>query len=222
MKLYPILFEKIRSKDNFDIREFKALKTIEELRSYVREHELQKLGAGNSRLVYALSSRFALKVALYDQGLEQNEAEVKLSETPGIENVIAKVHSHDPEYKWIIADLVRPLSWLNKPTEEKDFESKTGVSRQEFSNLLRYSSSDQFPGTSYTANNKDDKNPWDNHPNNKFLVGLRKLIDSGVSAPDLGRLEQYGITPDGRVVILDYGGTVSILKQKPSSESNDS
>ena len=220
MKLYPILFEKIRSKGNFDIREFKALKTIEELRSYAREHELQKLGAGNSRIVYALSSRFAVKIALYDQGLEQNEAEVKLSETSGINNVMAKVHSHDPEYKWIIADLVRPLSWLHNDKESKDFENKTGVSRQEFSNLLRYSSSGQFHSL-HNSDDKDGKDPWDNYPDSKFLVGLRKLIDSGVSAPDLGRMEQYGIAPDGRVVILDYGGTVSILTQKTSQESND-
>jgi hypothetical protein len=220
MKLYPILFEKIRSKDNFDIREFKALKTIPEVRRYVREHELQKLGVGNSRIVYALSSRFALKIALFNQGLEQNEAEVKLSKTPGVEDVIAKVHSYDPEYKWIIADLVRPLNWLHKPKEAKDFESKTGVSSQEFTNLLRHSSDKQFPDRSYGDNPKDDKDPWDNYPDNKFLKGLRKLIDSGVSAPDLGRLEQYGVTPDGRVVILDYGGTVSVLTKPPTTESN--
>ena len=201
MKLYPILFEKIRSKDNFDIREFKALKTIPEVRRYVREHELQKLGVGNSRIVYALSSRFALKIALFNQGLEQNEAEVKLSKTPGVEDVIAKVHSYDPK-------------------EAKDFESKTGVSSQEFTNLLRHSSDKQFPDRSYGDNPKDDKDPWDNYPDNKFLKGLRKLIDSGVSAPDLGRLEQYGVTPDGRVVILDYGGTVSVLTKTPPTESN--
>ena len=220
MKLYPILFEKIRSKDKFDIREFKKLKTIPEVRNYIREHELQKLGAGNSRIVYALSSRFALKIALFNQGLEQNEAEVQLSKTPGVENVIAKVHSYDPEYKWIIADLVRPLNWLRKPKEAKDFENKTGVSNQEFSKLLSYSSNKQFSDRSYGDNPQDNKNPWDNYPNNKFLIGLHKLIDSGVSAPDLGRIEQYGITPDGRVVILDYGGTVSVLTKTPPTESN--
>ncbi len=214
MKLYPILFEKIRSKQNFDIREFKTLKSIPEIRNYVRDHELEKVGAGNSRIVYALSSRFALKIATYNQGIDQNQEEVKLSKTPGIENVIAKIHSYDPEYKWIIADLVRPLNWLNK--SEKDFENKTGISREEFSELLDYSSNKQFPQFSNKTFQDNSQDPWDNYQNNKFNQGIRELINLGLSAPDLGRLEQYGITPDGRVVILDYGGTLGVFERNPS------
>lgn len=56
------LNEKLRAK-GFNIREFKALASIQEMAEYCREKGLKYLGAGVSRITYLLSSGKAIKIA---------------------------------------------------------------------------------------------------------------------------------------------------------------
>lgn len=75
------LFERIRSR-TFDWNEFvnvtstgKPKEKINHALQYADEHGLLKLGEGNTRRVFVLSSRMVLKIALDDYGRQQNKRE---------------------------------------------------------------------------------------------------------------------------------------------------
>ena len=203
MKLSEILFEGIRSA-TFDLKYFKQLETLDKMNEYADEH-LQKVGVGSSRRVFVLSSRYALKIANgYDdegvRGIAQNEEEARLSNIRDIGVVVAKVQSHDDEYRWIIQELVRPLkSW-------EEFDSITGYSHQELLGILEQPFSDY---QDFRENYEEDSEL----ANSDFVAALYKLKDYGLEFEDLTGRAQWGKTADNRVVLLDYGGTSDVLEQ---------
>jgi len=70
---------------------------------------LPYLGQGTSRSTFALSGGKVLKIATNDAGVGQNQAEVEIwsnSKSP----YITQVYDNSPDYKWIIAEIVKPLS----------------------------------------------------------------------------------------------------------------
>jgi len=96
---------------------------------------LEIIGSGSTRTAYVLNTRKALKVAVGDYtdpktlddpdamaraveagedftGTAQNrrEAEVFAGASDVVKPALAAVLDHDPEYRWIISELVRPLS----------------------------------------------------------------------------------------------------------------
>ena len=195
MKLSHILYEKIRSK-SFNIQEFKQLKTPKEMVDYAREHNLQPLGRGSSRRAYVLSSRFALKIAnpkFQEAGRAQNEAEARATETASetVKFVIPQVRQHNPQYNWIISDLVRPANNM------REVAKHAGIHESQLWSLLE----DGIPLEHLESSLQQ----------NPFVKGLEAVILSGVSARDLVSEHQFGITTDGRAVVLDYGGTNTVL-----------
>ena len=203
IKLSRLLFEGIRSK-TFDMHEFRGFETLEEMNEYADEH-LQRVGLGSSRRVFVLSSRYALKIANgYDddgvRGIAQNEEETRLSGIRDIGVIVARVTSHDDEYRWIIQELVRPLkSW-------KEFDGITGYSHEELLDILVDSFSDY-------QDFRDNYDVDSELANSDFVAALYKLKDYGLDFSDLEGIQQWGKTADNRVVLLDYGGTSDVLEQ---------
>jgi DNA-binding phage protein len=195
MKLSHILYEKIRSK-SFNIQEFKQLKTPEEMVDYAEQCGLTFINAGSSRRAYVLSSRFVLKIAnpkLQGAGRAQNEAEARATETASetVKFVIPQVRQHNPQYNWIISDLVRPANNMEEVAKH------AGIHESQLWSLLE----DGIPLEHLESSLQQ----------NPFVKGLEAVILSGVSAEDLTSKSQFGITADGRAVVLDYGGTNTVL-----------
>lgn len=65
-----------------------------------------------------LRSKRVLKIALNKQGIAQNEAEINIFTNPITKPIVAKVYDYDPNFLWIISELVRP-SELHPPVEPK-------------------------------------------------------------------------------------------------------
>lgn len=188
------MFEKIRStKDmahgrlgnKFDLKKFKSLEAINLMVRYA-DTFLEQLGKGSSRMAFLYSSKYALKIAINEKGLAQNEAEVDVATNPKSKLVIAKIYSADPEYKWVISDLVKPIK------SEKEFESLTGTQWEDFLDALYFAihgEGEEKKNSAFTdaviATAKT----------NKLLTG------------DLKSIEHWGKTPSGRAVLLDYGFT---------------
>lgn len=196
-----IIFEKIRSvKKNspfgsrFDFKKFRSLDNIEFMRGYA-DSFLQVLGEGSSRVAYALSSNKVLKIALNGKGVDQNIAELDVFTNPATKPMVAKVQDYDPEYRWIIADSVRIFN------SEEEFEKETGVNFKEFVEDIKQSLIRK------------------QQPESDLAVStLKTIMSSNLMLGDVARIEHWGKSSDGRVVLLDYGFTKEVWQLHYSSK----
>lgn len=210
MKLYKILFEGIR----FDVNRLKGLRDIENIVDYVEKTGLRMVGRGSSREVYILSSKYALKLARFednepsrfDIGIAQNEAEKGIWDRAGeeVRRVLPKVYSGDSNGYWLIVDLVRPLR------DSGEFkELSGGISLLDFKEIVEMFSSEDI-GTVL----EDNADMIENEDVSSLLVSVGKLVQGySVNPLEVGDVWQWGKTSDGRLVLLDSGGTEEVLDQ---------
>lgn len=186
----------------FDLKQFKSIQDDEDRRAYALEN-LKELGEGGSRIVFLLSSRYALKVANTDRGKSQNATESAISSDPKFGKVLARVHSHAPDFSWVISDLVRPL------TSEDEFENVFGIPFEEFVQVIQGSDYHKWVGNPQWGVKSKSIYPGkgDESVGTYGLIDtLRTLIKSKkLHTPELQFIDHWGKTGDGRIVILDYG-----------------
>lgn len=193
-----VMVEKIRTQKNsnirfgpkFDLKQFKSLEHVKHLNLYAETY-LEKIGRGSSRAAYVFSSRYVLKIAVNNKGIAQNEAEVDAYTNPQSKPVIAKIYDFDPDYKWLMSELVRPLD------NETEFEKFTGIDFE------------VFMGQVYDLINKEI-NP--EKCSKLAAATTHTMLHNNILTYDIDRFDHWGATPDGRVVILDYGYTEGVFK----------
>lgn len=193
-----LLLEKIRSTkkdspfgDKFDLKKFKALENVHQLNAYA-ESFLQKLGQGSSRAAYVLSNRYVLKIAINNKGIAQNETEVGVYTNPKTRAVIAKVHAFDPDYKWVIADAVRELK------SDEDFTQSTGLNWYTFLHQVESIGKGRH---------------LDSEPSDLAKAMGETMKQNNLLMGDIKEVGHWGKTPDGRVVMLDYGFTGEVWEK---------
>lgn len=204
-----LVIEKIRSRktpggETFDLKRFKSLNDINDMHDYAGKY-LDKLGTGSSRAAYLMSGRYALKIALNNKGIGQNEAELDVYTNPATKRIIAKVYAADERDKWLVADLVKPV------TSEKEFEELAGVSWKDFGKQV-------YEGLKlHDVDNASDfaKAVVATAHSNRLLLG--DLVDQ-LNSPFKSVIDHWGKTPDGRIVLLDYGFTEDVDKQHYAPE----
>ena len=99
------------------IRSLHAMETNKEILTACRLAGLEIVGAGSSRIVFALNDRLVIKVANSDAGVDQNETECKVwnfldYDRPHLKQYFAKVHMHlcDPDNLFIVMDRLSTAS----------------------------------------------------------------------------------------------------------------
>lgn len=202
------LFEKIRSK-SFDWNEFVNVTSIgkpfqqrKRALQYAEENGLLKLGEGSSRRVFMLTPKLALKIAMDDDGRSQNKKEdVVYNKTHS--PVITKVFKNSDDYTWIVSELVRPVK------SDNEFYDLTGININDIRCVLFIATpqSKDVYTSSYNASMKlkIKQSHYDLLENDfvKDLIGLVKKTK--IAVYDIDRIQQYGVTTDQRVVLLDFG-----------------
>lgn len=179
----------------FEFSEFFELRRLNDLLEYAGER-LEKLGEGSSRVAFILNSRRTLKVAKNVKGRAQNKTESEVSSSSRFGHLLARVFAFDSETSsWLISDLVRPL----KSSEE--FRQLTGISFYTMTDVIdaSFADGDELSSTllRFAVHDTTQK---------KFLVDLVRMIEEmQLDASELEDWEHWGKTPDGRIVILDYG-----------------
>ena len=168
--------------------------------------KLRFLGQGSSREVFALDAKRALKMARNEKGIAQNQAELSIA-TDAEGGLVAKIFQYDPEYKWLVSELVRPI------TSGEEFKHLTGISWGVFVHLIYHSY--DWEHVLLTID------PWRLEPGEtpekirkspflvKAMAGLSSIQETLLEG-DLVRLDHWGKTPDQRVVLLDYGFTEDV------------
>lgn len=208
----------------FRMNEFTKLVEPQQMHKYAREH-LRYLGEGSSRTVFLLSSRYVLKLAGLSskyipdraprdmgKGLGQNKAEIEISHSPIAKDLVAHTHQIDPGYKWIVADLVRPVS-------RTEFRLMTGISSGDLLHIfsgvdiirLLEENPDLNPDDLY---HEDLLNEHDHElATNPFVSKLARAAAELSLLPGDIHVDHFGKTPDGRIVLFDYGFTQDVLAQ---------
>lgn len=212
-----LMVEKVRTKkgqkgvmgDRFDLKRFKSLPDQRSMLAYASKF-LQKLGTGSSRATFLLSGKHALKIALNEKGVGQNEAEMDVFTNSKNSNIVAKVYDYDENSRWIVSDAVREFS------DPKEFQQLTGTDWETFAKTVY-----DWLGRKATKTMKPDG----------FTASVIKFAQANKMLPgDIEEINHWGKTADGRVVMLDYGQTEGVwnkhykdnqLPQAKSAASDD-
>lgn len=200
----------------FNLAKFKSFTDLYDMTKYAKEH-LSYIGAGSSRMTFALSSGKVLKLAKHnssyeDAGRDQNKEEVEVSTTPGVSSIITKVFDFEPKFNWIISELVRPFN-------DEGYEESIGMDLMDFGEVLdmvikqNYTLKEAIEAiredsfTSDHARTLEEILKPDKIPVVSNLLKQIKSLAKRFNMPkgDLVAPDHYGKTANGRVVLLDYG-----------------
>ena len=203
-----LVIEKVRSKrvvktkwgsPTFNMKEFQSLPSSEIMMVYAMNY-LEPLGMGSSRSAFVLTPKKVLKIAKNPKGIAQNQAEQQVYTDPATADVAAKMYDADDQGRWIIADLVRPL------TNPSEFKQLTGVAWQEFVEdlTMTVSAFARKQGMQLRKSAPDFT---------KKVFSMAEKGSNKLKLGDLTVLDHWGKTPDGRVVILDYGFTEDVAEK---------
>lgn len=194
----------------FKDSELKSMKSISDIHKYASKN-LTRLGIpGSSRTAYLISSNKVLKVAMNEKGFAQNEAEVDVYTSPASKPITTKIFDYDPYFKWVKSELVRPFTDENNANEE--FEKKYNISFTEFVAILR--------------NFSKTKSLEVQNGNKEFMSFLKSVIQTK-NATDLvlGDIidpKHWGMSTDGRIILLDYGFTREVATTHYSTKASKS
>jgi len=181
---------------------------------YARLH-LPRLGSGSSRTVYGLGSGKVLKIASGSSGPEQSENEVDAYTSGRAKKFLAQIYDFDSKnYMWLISEGVKvfadnddlmakihPSELLlnklaNKATMNSSFEDalKSGIEAH------NHSYKETFAVFNVqTELHLDDFNDLD-------LELFHKVYEATkLGIIDIDRYDHWGMTANGRLVIVDYG-----------------
>ncbi len=194
--------------------------SLEQVYKIVERVGLKYLGQGSSRIVYEFSPTLALKVASnrggrsFERGYAQNSVEVGAWEGCGkpYKDIIARVVDYHPTYFWILQEKI-----------EKEATSLTkvyGMYLRDIENAIVYYYYKHPEKMEYSRSTKDfvmatmedkrsvtrAKNAFSKVGSNpKFSEILKLTIDCSLAVGDVAVPSAWGILPDGRPVLVDYG-----------------
>lgn len=185
------------------------------------EQMLPLIGDGSSRITFALSGGKVLKIAKGEAGIAQNQEEVSFFEKSGRNDIFTKVYESDKDFKWIIAELVKPLDTQNVGQTLTDLVGMSSDTFINMANLLKHrevvsavqqliknlnqllSHYNEMPEG--LLKEKESLENILNDPSKlKLFDDLKKAIQSGFHIGDLWDAN-IGRTVDGKIKILDYG-----------------
>ncbi len=174
----------------FDLTRFKTMSHTEKIEYSA---SLPIVGTGSSRRVHVLSSRYALKVALNERGVHQNRGEAETCTDPEARVLLAAVKDHDGTYEWLVSELVRPIS------SESDFNALAPIPWKDLMKVMKGA----IPLSFFRDGGEMDE----------FVQTVAYLEKEHLTGADLEKLDSWGKTSDGRLVILDYGMTRANYRQ---------
>lgn len=194
----------------FDMNKFKSFNELQIIQHYAKTF-LEPLGQGSSRVAYLLSGKYALKIALSKKGIAQNQTEVDVYTNPTSQPVVAKIYSSDDSFMWIISDLVKPIKSVS------EFEQLSGLDWRQFSEIINVAIKEKHLPKDAP---EFAKRVAITAMKNDMLRGDLAQQDFSHDATD-DVIDHYGKTPDGRIVLLDYGltGEVWNTEYKPGRDA---
>jgi len=182
---------------SFDMGEFWDLRNYTQRINYCKQHLGEPLGAGSSRIVYAIDDQKVLKLAKNAKGIAQNENESAHMFQQDYGDYVTKVFNAHPQDLWVEMEKAVKIT----PTK---FKQITGVRLEDLHQYL------------CNRNMTGYKNPMDPRieallADNEFVTGLDQMVgDYALHPGDMGRTSTWGLVHrDGQemIVMVDFGLT---------------
>ncbi len=215
----------------FDIRFFKQLSAKTDpdgqygaLIKYAKDR-LPFLGKGSSRTVFALSTGKVLKIAEDWLAAGQNKAEVAMFKKLNGTDAVARIYDFDPDFKWIISEPVRTFRTNFKST----LKQETGLNESFLANIreimlhmtyIGLDISNITPSSGYEfllSALLENNDSFGMRNKLEVIHTLKTLPEKGKELiskfvyltsrgiDDIDRDDHWGITANGRIVVVDYG-----------------
>lgn len=192
----------VRSR-SFNMHEFKQLTDYMEVQNYARKH-LTYVGHGSSRTVYVLTNKTVLKVATHPtRGPVQNEKEAAFSATISNPRFIARVIETDPDFNWIISEMVRPFH----------LSVDIGSKYDKLMDVVRVARAALSEPWSQAAQSAQQTIASFTGEELELYDFINDLTNKGYSAWEITLPSAWGRTADGRFVLADYGADREVLNK---------
>jgi hypothetical protein len=160
------------------------------------EAHLERLGAGSSRIVYALSATRVVKLAKNAKGIAQNEMEGDALLARMYPTLVARTLRRCPDNTWIVQQRATPA-------RKADFPKQFGLSLQE---LGLYMAQTCFPYNRWLR--ASDATVARFRTCRRLSDFVECALNFDLHAGDMGRLSTWGMVGK-RLVLIDYGLTRS-------------
>lgn len=222
IKLYDIIAESIErdmfegfnetelSEDypeNFDIFNFKNIRSYAEKLRYAEQHLGKPIGKGSARVVYRVDNDKVLKLAKNKKGIPQNEAEIDWYGETYYEDMLAKVFDYDRDNSlWVEMELAYRV-------KETDFKRLWNINFKDLWAYLKMRYMENQGKRSMFHVEDEVKERLDNNDNVMHLVSF--MYDSDAPDGDLSKLSSWGLVhrPEGdTIVLIDFGLTNNIYQ----------
>lgn len=195
-----IINENTKSKTNFDFQQLSDFETYEEMEEYC-DANLRKLGEGSSRAVYVIGDGTrAVKIALNDAGIDQNENEIKWGyKTEFAGDILAEIFDYGDDASWLLVETALPL-------KEKNFQKAVGYPMTWLRQYLIYEKHKAPISNKILKALEDDE----------FANTLADfMFETSAPAGDLSKVDSFGVVHrNGKnaIVLIDYGLSDKILR----------
>lgn len=235
MKLNDILYTESKRQMGqypFNMAEFKQITDIKLQRHYLNNHAMF-IGAGTSRIAYGISPKWVIKLAggisfktvvsnlgMVEAGVAQNEAEVEnyAKASDDAKKLLPRtVAISSNNYNCILTELVRPVSGFEEMRQlafgDHQIVGLGGVV-QKMGGLLQIIAEAHGRDDEYMQEQLEAIQAISNPVVGEFInsvVSCANELNLGLF--DLRRTVQWGKSADGRLVLLDFGGTEDVLDE---------
>ena len=169
------------------------------------KNNLEYIGQGSSRVVFDIGNWNVLKIASGKYGLNQNKQEVTTCNKYCKSGMFAKIIDHDPNYLWLIMEKVE--TW-----EDDDFATAIGLSESELMTFLiqaekvEPTKEGMTQALSVSMQSPKFATAYKNiTPMGKKLLNILFTLSSKYGVNDIDRYDHFGMTSNGKIVVLDYG-----------------
>lgn len=211
----------------FDLSRFRDLTTYEERIEYLRNTAM-RIGAGSSRVVFAISPKRVIKLAggsrladdiekVIDSGTDkgnmrkageyQNHLEMKTyKESSGADygKLLPMCYELAGDDSWLLAELVRPLG------SDHELARLMGMDINQYKDWMSIMYSGRYDTRRAQYFFRDLRSRG-----MQMVEMIRSFLDSNpdIEKADMTRPEQWGKGADGRLVLLDFGADKEIIRK---------
>lgn len=220
MALSKIIKESTSTIDTDELSEFYDRDKLTPLLKYAKKNHKLLSNSGTSRIVFVYKDDTVLKIAKNVKGLAQNNEEVSnydMLDYHDASAILCPIIDYDqnPQRKWIV-------SRRAKKVKSSDFVGTFGMDFNKLKNVINLFASDAgrfvwdkekiSRGRKLLADRMTQLNLFDAPEDNPFFHLWLAIKVCELAYGDVERLSSWGMV-DGRCVLIDYGGTMKVLRQ---------
>lgn len=96
------------------------------------------------------------------------------------------------DFSWIISEYAKPI------TSYQQFNKLAGFNLEQVKKEITSKNGENYLDSLYDSDGYEDRG-------NQFAAMVFQLVDEYYDRNDFGNLDKYGISRDGRVILVDYG-----------------